>query len=86
MLNFRVRRILLYFINVLLLRPCGGDLPQPTQLSRDTCSHPRAAVATERLPMELSYFFERFLLLVIFSAVIMTGKRQIDGKRAQPIR
>jgi transposase-like protein len=86
MLNFQVRRILRYAINVLLLRPCGGDLPQPTQFSRDACSHPRAVVATECIPTEFSYFFESFLLLVIFSDVIMTGKRQRCGETAQPIR
>jgi hypothetical protein len=62
MLNFRVRRILSYAINVLLLRPCGGDLPQTTQLSRDACSHPRAVVATERIPTEFSYFFKSFFI------------------------
>jgi hypothetical protein len=86
MFNFRVRRILRYAINVLLLRPCDGDLPQPTQRSRDACSHPRVAVATESIPTELSYFFESISLLVIFSAVNMTGKRQKYGKCAQPIR
>jgi hypothetical protein len=66
MLHFRVRRILCYAINMLLLRPCGGDLPQNTQLSRDACFHPHALVATERIPTEFSYFLKSFFIVSDF--------------------
>jgi hypothetical protein len=53
--NLRSSHVVLALILELLLRPCGGDLPQTTQLSRDTCSHPWATAAALRRGSPATY-------------------------------